>query len=194
MARCLMNIQRINQNLMKLLLLLFSLLLFTSCIPLKVAPKIKEDKLIVAKKFKRTLPKKHSYVFEDPKDANEFYNYINTKYELNHENVQNNVPVLINGYQYFLTFHEIERVTKTVNLIPLVVDASLDSKGYSPILEDVYSTRTGNWYIVLTVSDSKLNDCLDPNYGDREVIIEYLKKERLEYLATTNYFDALFRK
>ena len=63
---------------MKSLLLVFFLLLFTSCIPLKIAPKIEGEKLIVAKKFKRSLPKKHSYVFEDPKGADEFYNYINT--------------------------------------------------------------------------------------------------------------------
>ncbi|CAM4274057.1 hypothetical protein [Gillisia hiemivivida] len=179
---------------MKLLLLLFSLLLFTSCIPLRIAPNIKEEKLIVAKKFKRSLPRKHSYVFEDPKDADEFYNFINTKYVLNHENVEYNVPILINGYEYFLSFHEVEIQTKTINLVPIMIDAGLESKGISPLLEEHQFSRTGNWYIVLTVSDSKLNDCLDPEYGDREVVINYLKKERLEYLATTNYFDALFRK
>ncbi|RKS55094.1 hypothetical protein BC962_0049 [Gillisia mitskevichiae] len=179
---------------MKSLLLLFLLLILTSCIPLRIAPNIKGEKLIVAKKFKRTLPRKHSYVFEDPKDANEFYNYINTKYDLGHEDVSYNVPIIINGYEYFLSFHEVEKITKTLNLIPLVIDAGLDSNGYSPLLEDMHSTRTGNWYIVLTVSDSKMNDCLDPNYGDREVVINYLKQERLEYLTTSNYFDALFKK
>lgn len=179
---------------MKLFFLLFTVLIFTSCIPLRVAPSIKGEKLIVAKKFKRNLPRKHSYVFEDPKDANEFYNYINTKYDLGHEDVAYNVPIIINGYEYFLSFHEVEKITKTLNLIPLVIDAGLDSNGYSPLLEDMHSTRTGNWYIVLTVSDSKMNDCLAPNYGDREVVINYLKQERLEYLTTSNYFDALFKK
>ncbi len=75
-----------------------------------------------------------------------------------------------------------------------MIDAGLESKGISPLLEEHQFSRTGNWYIVLTVSDSKLNDCLDPKYGDRKVVINYLKEERLEYLATTNYFDALFRK
>jgi hypothetical protein len=138
---------------MKSLLLMFFLLLFTSCIPLRIAPNIKEEKLIVAKKFKRSLPRKHSYVFEDPKDADEFYNYINTKYELNHEDVEFNVPVLINENEYFLSFHEVERITKTLNLIPLLIDAGLDSKGYSPVMEDSYSSREGNCYIVLTISD-----------------------------------------
>ena len=179
---------------MKSILLLFFLLFFTSCIPLKIAPKIENEKLIVAKKFKRTLPKKHSYVFEDPKDADEFYNYINTKYELNHEDVEYNVPVIINENEYFLSFHEVERVTKTINLIPLFIDAGLDSKGHSPVFEDMHSSRTGNWYIVLTVSDSKINDCLNPKFANREEILAFLKEMRLEYLGTTNYMDALFRK
>ena len=170
------------------------MLLFTSCIPLKIAPKIENEKLIVAKKFKRTLPKKHSYVFEDPKDADEFYNYINTKYELNHGDVEYNVPVKINDNEYFLSFHEVERVTKTINLIPLFIDAGLDSKGHSPVFEDMHSSRTGNWYIVLTVSDSKINDCLNPKFANREEILAFLKEMRLEYLGTTNYMDALFRK
>ena len=186
--------QRINQNIMKLLLSLFFLLLFTSCIPLRIAPSIKEDKLIVAKKFKRTLPKKHSYVFEDPKDADEFYNYINTKYELNHEEVEFNVPVLINENEYFLSFHEVEIQTKTINLVPIFIDAGLESKGYSPLLEEHQFSRTGSWYIVLTVSDSKMNDCLSPKFAKREEVIGFLKEVRLEYLETSNYFDALFRK
>jgi hypothetical protein len=179
---------------MKSLLLLFLLLIFTSCIPLRIAPNIKEEKLIVAKKFKRSLPRKHSYVFEDPKDADEFYNYINTKYGLNHEDVEFNVPVLINENEYFLSFHEVERITKTLNLIPLFIDAGLDSKGYSPVMEDSYSSRKGNWCIVLTVSDSKMGDCLNPKFANRQEVLGFLKEVRLEYLSTSNYLDAVFRK
>ncbi len=148
---------------------------------------------MVAKKFKRTLPKKHSYIFEDPKDADEFYNYINTKYRLNHEDVEYNVPVLINENEYFLSFHEVERITKTLNLIPLFIDAGLDSKGYSPLMEDIHSTRTGHWYIVLTITDSNMNDCLNPKFDNRQEVISFLKEVRLEYLNTSNYFDPLFR-
>ena len=179
---------------MKSFLLLFFLLLFTSCIPLKIAPKIDGEKLIIAKKFKKSLPKKHSYVFEDPKDADEFYNYINIKYELNHEDVYFNVPFNINGKEYFFSFHEVERVTKTLNLIPMFIDAGLDSRGHSPVFEDVHSSRSGNWYIVLTVADSAMNDCLNMEYANRHEVLSFLKSVRLEYLGTTNYLDALFRK
>jgi hypothetical protein len=55
---------------------------FTSCIPLSFAPKIKTDKVKLAKRFKRDLPKQHGFIFEDPKEADEFYTFINTKYQL----------------------------------------------------------------------------------------------------------------
>ncbi|TVZ26316.1 hypothetical protein JM83_1271 [Gillisia sp. Hel_I_86] len=179
---------------MKLILISFFLLLFTSCIPVRIAPEIKEDKVMVAKKFKRKLPKKYSYIFVDPKDADEFYNYINTKYQLDHDNVGYNVPVLINKKEYFLSFHEVEIPTKTINLVPLFIDAGLKSKDYDPLFEGSHITRIGNWYLVLTIADSELNDCLDPSATNRKQVLKFLKETRLEYLATTNYFDALFRK
>ena len=46
--------------------------LFSSWIPLRIAANIKTDKVMVAKKFKRKLPKRHAFIFEDLKDANEF--------------------------------------------------------------------------------------------------------------------------
>lgn len=179
---------------MKLALLLLSLLIFTSCIPLRIAPSIKEDKIMLAKKFKRTLPKKHSFIFEDPKDADEFYNFINTKYNLDHENVEYNVPFIIDDNEYFLSFHEVEIPTKTINLVPIFIDTGLKTKGYSPVLSEHQFSRIGNWYIVLTVADSKMIDCLDPKFANREEIIGFLKKTRMEYLTTSNYMDALFRK
>jgi len=41
---------------MKQLLILLSLFIFFSCIPLRIAPTIKDHKIMVAKKFKRDLP------------------------------------------------------------------------------------------------------------------------------------------
>lgn len=179
---------------MKLFPIIFFFLLFTSCIPLRVAPNIKEEKVVVAKKIKRTLPRNYSYIFEDPKDANEFYNYVNTKYELNNNEVEFNVPVLINKDEYFLSFYEVEIPTKTINLIPILIDAKLESDGNNTILEDAHFSRVGNWYIVLTISDSKMNDCLNPKFTNRQEVVNFLKDLRLEYLNTSNYLDALFRK
>jgi hypothetical protein len=169
-------------------------LLLSSCIPVRIAPKIKKDKVIVAKKFKRQLPGDHAYIFKDPKDADEFYHYINTKYELNHLDVESNVPVMITGETYFLSFYEVERTTKTINLVPVIVDARRESNGNDPILEDLHVSRTGHWYLVLLVSDSNMSDCLKPNYKNRTEVLNFLNELRLEYLNTTNYLDPLLRK
>ena len=71
-----------------------------SCIPLQIAPNIDGAKIYKGKKFKKQLPKQHVYVFEDPKDANEFYTYINAKFDIDYDigggNVvaSHSVPVL----------------------------------------------------------------------------------------------------
>ena len=45
---------------------------FTSCTPLSFAPNIKTDKVKLAKRFKRDLPKQHGFIFEDPKKQMSF--------------------------------------------------------------------------------------------------------------------------
>lgn len=149
---------------------------------------------MVARKFKKSLPNTNAFIFEDPKDADEFYNYINTKYELGHQNVEGNVPVIIDNKEFFLSFYETEIPTKTLNLVPILVDASLDSKGNDPMFEDAHVSRIGNWYLALTVSDTAMNDCLSPSYKDRDSIVKYLRDLRKEYLNTQNYLEALFKK
>ena len=67
---------------MKQLAIILVLLIFSSCIPLRIAPNIDDYKIKVAKKFKRKLPKTNAFIFEDPKEADAFYNYINIKYNL----------------------------------------------------------------------------------------------------------------
>ncbi|MGK0253311.1 MAG: hypothetical protein ACI9OE_000779 [Mariniflexile sp.] len=179
---------------MKQLLVLFSILLYTSCIPLRIAPTIKTDKVMVAKKFKRKLPKHYAFIFEDPKDANEFYNYINTKYELDHKEVEWNVPFELNNEGFCFSFYEIEKIDKTLNLLPIFIDAALQSNDSNPMLEEVYTSRKGNWYLAITVSNDALLDCLNPEYKQREVILKYLRDLKEEYLNTSNYFEALLKK
>ncbi len=179
---------------MKQLLILLGLFIFSSCIPLRIAPKIKDHKIMVAKKFKRNLPRDHAFIFEDPKNTNEFYNYINTKYALNDQDVEWNVPFIIDNEEFFFSFYETEIPTKTINLIPIVINAELEEKGHDPLLEDAEFSRIGNWYLALTVSDSTMGDCLDPNYKSREKVLKYLQDLKTEYLNTNNYLEAWFRK
>lgn len=149
---------------------------------------------MVARKFKRKLPKRHAFIFEDPKKANEFYNYINTKYELDHLDVEYNVPFIIDNKEYFFSFHETEIPDKTLNLVPMFIDATLSSQDYDPIFEDIHQTRKGNWYLVLTVSDNDFKDCLKSNYESREKVLKYLRDLKTEYLNTSNYLEALLKK
>lgn len=179
---------------MRQLLLYSFIILITSCIPLRIAPTIKTDKVMLAKKFKRKLPKQHAFIFEDPKDVNEFYNYVNTKYELHHQDVDWNVPFEVDGEIFYFSFYEVEIPNKTLNLLPIVVDIMLKVNDSEPILEDLYMTRTGNWYLAITVADDAMNDCLKKNYVKHEAILNYLKADRVGYLITYNYLEALLKR
>lgn len=179
---------------MKNILAVLSFFIVSSCIPLRIAPKIKDDKLVVAKKFKRKLPRQYALIFEDPKNANEFYNYINTKYQLDHKNVEWNVPFTIGEETLFISFYEVEIPTKTINLIPIFTDAVLEDKGYDPILSDYEFSRTGNWYIALMVTDSNITDCLNPKHKLHHKTLKYVKDIKTEYLNTSEYVQTLLVK
>ena len=169
------------------------ILIAYSCIPYKIAPNIEGEKIIKAKKFKKDLPNFYGFIFEDPKNANEFYNFINAKYNLKHLNVDSNVPISINNETYYLSFFERERTTETINLIPFIIDADRNSKGKESLLEDFYATRTGFWYLVLTVTDPKFKDCLNPNHPQHGKIVNHLKKLKDEYFSTSNYMEAYLK-
>lgn len=169
------------------------ILVVYSCIPLRIAPIIEGEKIVNAKKFKKDLPNIYGFVFEDTKKANEFYNFINTKYDLKHSNVESNVQIIINNKTYYLSFFERQRITKTLNLIPLAVDASRNNKGKDPILEDLHTSRAGFWYLILTVTDSEIKDCLNPSYPEHQKIINHLKKLKNEYFSTSNYLESYLK-
>ena len=176
------------------LLILVILLLTSSCFPVKIAPNIENHKITTAKKFKRKLPKETSFIFNDPKDDGEFYNYLNAKYSLDHVNVGANTPFKIDNKTYYLSYRETERETKTVNLALAAIDAKRESNGNSRLFEDNYSKRVGKWYILLTVYDGALKNCLKPEHPSNKEVINYLEALRKEYLRTQNYLELQFKK
>ena len=179
----------------RLLTFLISFFLLSSCIPLRIAPNIKEDKIKIAKRFQRHLPKQYSLVFKDPKEADEFYYFINTKYQLNHELVEDNVPFIIEDKNFLFSFYEVEKTTKTLNLLVIFIDLAINNdEGDELLFQDSYTSRKGQWYIALTALDADMNDALDPNYKLREDIIKYLRDLRIEYLNTNNYLEAMLKK
>lgn len=164
-----------------------------SCIPLRVAPEIKGEKITNAKKFKKDLPNFQGFIFEDTKNANEFYNFINIKYNLKHVNVGANIPFIINNKTYYLSYFERERVTKTVNLVPMFVDAKLNQNGNDALLEDLHTSRNGFWYIIITVTDVEIKDCLNQKHPQNQDVIKYLKNLKKEYFSSNNYIEAYLK-
>lgn len=179
---------------MKRFYLLSILFLASSCLPLRIAPKIDDFKITNGKKFRRTLPKEYAFIFNDSKDADEFYYYINAKFNLNNIDVEYNVPFDIDGVHYYLSFYEAEIPDKTLNLVPLAIDAATNNSNFQTDFSDSYTSRIGNWYIAITVTDDDFKNCLDPLYPFRESVIEYLKDLKQEYLTTHNYDELVFKK
>lgn len=180
------------------LLIVCTLFLFQSCIPLRIAPTIEDYKITRGKKFKRSLPERQMFIFEDAKEAEQFYNFVNTKFQLDDTNVYDDVPFEINDAYYFFSWYEIEIPDKTLNLAPvflhLFVGAAL---GNDDPLEDYDgegdTVRSDNWYIALEVYSDLEQDCLADGSLSREAVLKYLRALKKEYLATHNYNETVFK-
>ena len=183
----------------KQLLVVILAIVVQLCIPLRIAPNIEDYKITKGKKFKRSLPKRQMFIFEDIKEAQEFYNYVNTKFQLDYVDVYDNVPFIILDKQYFLSFYEVEIVDKGVNIagpILATVGNKLLQVGDEP--SEIFNTdsktyRNGNYYIALEVYSDAEKDCLAENSLSHDMVLEYLRQLKKEYLATHNYNEILFK-
>ncbi len=148
-----------------------------------------------AKKFKRKLPNQYAYIFTDPKDANEFYYYINAKFPPNQEDdSEENVPAQIEGTNYYISFYETEKKSRIVNLLPAVANEVMREKNIPIELEEPPIVRDGTWYIALIITDKDFNDALSPNFKYYKKVREYAKSLHNEYISTNNYNDLYFKK
>ncbi len=66
--------------------------------------------------------------------------------------------------------------------------------GNSRLFEGNYATRTGHWYIILTIYDKDIKNCLVDKHPLKEKTIQYLKDLKQEYLTTQNYEELLLTK
>ncbi|MBM1105233.1 hypothetical protein JQC67_03680 [Aurantibacter crassamenti] len=179
----------------RILIFTLCLFVFQSCIPLRIAPDIDTYKVSKGKKFKRSLPKRQMYIFEDSKQAGEFYAYINSKYQLNDIDVYDDIPINISGQEYFFAFYEVDIPDKSVNFMPVlfeqVVNAALnleDENQAEPV-----EIRRDNYYIAIEVYSDIEKDCLSSNALSRESVLNYLSNLRQEYLITNNYNELVFK-
>lgn len=179
----------------KYLLFVCSLIILQSCIPLRVAPNIENYKVTKGKKFKRSLPKRQMFIFEDSKQAGHFYNYVNTKFQLDDKDVYDDIPFEISGQQYFFAFYEIDIPDKSINLFPVLFEAALNAAVGNEDDGDAEAEeiRKDNYYIAIEAYSDSEKDCLSIDALSREVVLKYLSKLRKEYLATNNYNELVFK-
>lgn len=133
------------------------------------------------------------FVFEDPKDIDHFYYYVDTKFQLNNDNVNDDVPFIRNDIPYFFSFYAIEIPTKVVNLGGILAGAMLDDARIGQIFEDSYGSRKGHWYIVIEVYSDLEKSCLQDNALSREAVLKYLRTLKQEYLITHNNNETVFK-
>lgn len=70
---------------------------------------------------------------------------------------------------------------------------ALDQNGLNPIF-DSYGYRKDHWYIILTVYDQDLMNCLVYKHPMQNKVIEYLKALKTKYLNTQNHETLLLTK
>ena len=172
---------------MKNILPILAFVLLSGCIPYKIAPNIEDYKIVRAKKFKRDLPEQYAFVFEDHREVDAFYHFVNQKFGLEHQNVASNVCFEVRGMAYYMSFYESEKTTETVNVFPILVDGFLGPEGIDPVLEESYTSADPRWYIIITVMDSNYEDCLSPSYRYLQDVILFLRALKLEYQGLQNY-------
>ncbi|AYN66069.1 hypothetical protein D1013_01070 [Euzebyella marina] len=171
--------------------------LFSSCVPVRIAPSIQDYKVMKGRRFKKGLSKRYFFIFEDPKEANQFYNYVNTKFELQHQNVYDDIPFKVDGEQFFFAFYEVNIPNKTLNFGPAifnsVVSSALNYDDEHEFISGNHVTRNENWYVALEVYSDLEKDCLNPNSLSKEYVLTYLRYLKKEYLTTHNYNETLFK-
>lgn len=183
----------------RLSFVLFLPFLFYSCIPLKVAPKISDYKTVTGKRFKKGLPKKTMFVFEDPKEAGEFYDYINTKFQLKDYYVDVEVPFEVGDSTYYFSFYEVDIRDTSLNLFPLLFDLTLNAALGNDEFETYTATdnnsihRNGNFYVAMEVFSNTEKDCLLESYENQKRVLAYLRDLKEEYLSTHNYNEVVFK-
>lgn len=183
----------------KVLCILLGTLFLKSCIPLKIAPNISDYKTVQGKRFKKGLPKKSMFVFEDPKEAGAFYDYINIKYALNDYYVDVQVPFKIDQEDYYFSFYEVDIRDTSLNLFPILLDVSINAALGNDDFETYATTEEnsirseGNFYIAIEVFSDTTTDALSKSYENRTSVLNYLRKLKEEYLTTQNYNEVVFK-
>ncbi|MEX0273156.1 MAG: hypothetical protein AB3N16_02140 [Flavobacteriaceae bacterium] len=179
----------------KKIVLFLLICMLGACIPIKVAPSISDYRIQMGKRFKKGLPQRQVFLFEDSKSEGEFYAYVNTKFQLGHDRVYDDVPFVLNGRQYFMAIYETSKTNKALNFLPTLLDAGFQAAlGNEPEEVTEPSEHTSEqYYIAIEVYSDFEKDCLAGDALSRQSVLEYLRNLKAEYLATHNYNEILFK-
>jgi nitrogen regulatory protein PII-like uncharacterized protein len=117
------------------------------------------------------------------------------KFNRNHINSESNIPITIDDQIYYMTFFEVERASKTINLLPMAVDALLkvNNLGSGDTFQNTYAKRSGSWYISIVVLDDAMKDVLAEETIVQEKVVSSLRALKQEYLSTANYQEIYFK-
>lgn len=138
------------------------------------------------------------FIFTDTKEADEFYSFINTKFQLHHNGVYDDVPFKILENQFFFSFYEVAISDKSINVVTPFLAAvgnkllEVGDKPASIFNADSRVFRTSHYYIAIEVYSDDENDCLAKDSVSKEAVLNYLSALKKQYLATHNYNGVLF--
>lgn len=163
-----------------------------SCIPTNIKPKIEDHKIQKAAKFKKKLPNDYAFIFEDPKEENEFHIYLNDHFKPENQDFERGLKIKIENQDYYMSFYETERTSKTINLVPILIDAKREQNGKDAILADLHTSRSGAWFFLINVFDQNGEDVFNPNHSEQAEVRRFLLELKNDYLSTQNYMVTYF--
>lgn len=176
---------------MRKLLSCLALVFLTACFPTKTAPEIKTYKLQKASKFSSGLPKDMGFIFKDYKEEGAFYAFVQEKFSLDSEQMDESIAFDLNGKTFLFNFYERERVQETFMLAPML---ALALAGAEPEDEDFIVSGREKWYVVLLVLDENMKDALEKDHPDRQQLVAFLDLLRLEYYDQYHPMEAVFQQ
>ena len=148
--------------------------LIHGCIPLRMAPRISNYEVSKAKEIdKRIKFREHIFVFENPKRKTQFEKFLENKYELFPYGYGDRYEVVLNDQTFDVRVN---------NLI--LSDSYIDLTGIRNKDDDNDEDTDIRYYIAIRVSSAYEDDCLSVNSLHYDLLLNYLKELKTEYLSS----------
>ncbi|MBC9797286.1 hypothetical protein [Sinomicrobium weinanense] len=156
--------------------MLWSVVLTHGCIPVKQAPRISEYRIERGVDIDKSIKtKKNIFIFQNRKRAPHFFNFISGKYKLKPHGGGKRFSVNLNDTDFDIFV-----------FAPQISDAYLDFTGLTDEDENDpgYNSGDAYHYIAMRVSSEYEEDCLSLNSLQHNVVVNYLKELKTEYLSS----------